>query len=322
VKNKEYYCIEPNCYSKTSKENNRCKSCSKKSFWKDRKIKVSEEILKQKYITEKKPLVQVAKEMNLLPNFVYNKLKKLGCIRTISQAAKIGVLKHKKDCNCFVCKAKKGAYEGEGNPMFGVRPSQKSIDYLIAFNKSKKSKPLTKEHKDNISKGNKGKERNEQQKKNISDGCKGRVAWNKNIKNSTSKYWLGKSNKYIIITHHIDGNHNNNAPENLMKIRQDLHRSLHWRGYNYLVSIGIVRKYIREYMMKCSLSFSTNSDKTEHHIDGNRNNNSEDNLMCIANKKIHDKLHQEAYLYLVKINKIKEYIDWFLSKERQKVQSW
>lgn len=37
---------------------------------------------------------------------------------------------HKSDCNCFVCKAKRGEYAGENNPSFGTHPSEETIQKM------------------------------------------------------------------------------------------------------------------------------------------------------------------------------------------------
>jgi len=54
-----------------------------------------------------------------------------------------------------------------------------------------------------------------------------------------------------------------------------------------------------------------------HHIDCDRRNNNTDNFLYIASKAIHNKLHQEAYEYLVKVDKIKEYLEWFFLMEKK-----
>jgi len=51
----------------------------------------------------------------------------------------------------------------------------------------------------------------------------------------------------------------------------------------------------------------------KHHINLNRKNNEESNILLISNSK-HIKLHRLAYFYLLKMGKIKEYIDWFKLK--------
>jgi len=48
----------------------------------------------------------------------------------------------------------------------------------------------------------------------------------------------------------------------------------------------------------------------KHHIDLNTKNNAEDNILKLTLSN-HTKIHRYAYHYLVKINKIKEYIKWF-----------
>jgi hypothetical protein len=189
---------------------------------------------------------------------------------------------HKTNCQCVVCKN----VRGEGKGIY----------------------KMTKEHKKKISLSKIGISRPDMLNNKFRCGIS---PWNKGIPNSTNQYWLGKSNKDVIIKHHIDGNHKNNMTSNLMKIKQGEHRSLHFRGYEYLVSIGCVRNYVREFLIKYDINPLINDGKIVHHIDCNRENDSKDNLMYIEDRKMHNKLHQEAYLYIVKINKIKDYFDWF-----------
>jgi hypothetical protein len=54
------------------------------------------------------------------------------------------------------------------------------------------------------------------------------------IEKNINAYWTGKSNKNIIAKHHIDGNKYNNNDSNFLKIKQGLHRSLHWNHYYYI----------------------------------------------------------------------------------------
>ena len=42
----------------------------------------------------------------------------------------------------------------------------------------------------------------------------GKSTWNKGLKNVQESYWLGKSNKNVIVRHHIDGNKKNNKESN------------------------------------------------------------------------------------------------------------
>jgi Holliday junction resolvase-like predicted endonuclease len=158
----------------------------------------------------------------------------------------------------------------------------------------------------------------EESKAKISRSMKGKTSWNKGIKNSTGNYWLGKSNKKIIVKHHIDANKKNNKDDNFLLIRQDKHRSLHWQAYEYLVSIGLVREYLKWFILKYDINIMSNDGKLVHHVDCKRYNNHTSNLIYLEDRKIHNKLHQEAYLYLVSQNKIQDYIEWFLSTERLK----
>lgn len=145
----------------------------------------------------------------------------------------------------------------------------------------------------------------------------------KKIKNPKGKgigYWYGKSNKDIIAKHHIDGNKENNKESNFLKIKQGQHRSLHWRGYEYLVIINKVYDYLKDFFLKYEIiDTKINDGKVVHHIDCNRENNNSANLLYLKDKKIHNKLHQEAYKYLVRINKVHDYIRWFLLKEEEKL---
>jgi hypothetical protein len=60
-----------------------------------------------------------------------------------------------------------------------------------------------------------------------------------------------KYKKYSI--HHIDMNKLNNKKINLLKLFQSKHSKLHQRAYEYLVSIGLVRKYIKWFDKKYHL---------------------------------------------------------------------
>jgi len=137
------------------------------------------------------------------------------------------------------------------------------------------------------------------------------IPWNKGLKNVQVPYWLGKSNKDIIVKHHIDANKKNNDNSNFLRIAHGLHRSLHWRGYEYLVSLGLIKDYLSEFTTKNGIKSDKRNCKVIHHIDCNRSHNDENNFLYLKDKKIHNKIHQDAYMYLVRINKINDYIDCF-----------
>jgi len=141
---------------------------------------------------------------------------------------------------------------------------------------------------------------------------KGHVPWNKGIKNSTNTYWLGKSNKNIVINHHIDLEKNS---DRTMKMVQGQHRSLHWNGYKYLVYLGLIEKYISLFLKKYPNVMKAQN--VLHHKDCDRSNENKDNLLYLASKAIHNKLHQEAYEYLVDIRMVDNYIKWFLLQENK-----
>ena len=163
-----------------------------------------------------------------------------------------------------------------------------------------------------------GQKHSEETKIKISTSMKGKKAWNKGIKNSTNKYWLGKSNKNILVNHHIYLKQNNDL---VMKISQGLHRSLHWKGYEYLVFLGLEKKYLKIFRNKYKEE-NLMSDGILHHIDCNRENNKKDNFLYLSSMAIHNKLHQEAYEYLIKIGKIEQYITWFFLKEKKPIENF
>jgi hypothetical protein len=172
-----------------------------------------------------------------------------------------------------------------------------------------------------------GKKHSQNFKDKISSFLKGNPSHNKRIKKFKLPkgkgigYWYGKSNKDIIVKHHIDANKENNNVYNFLKIKQGEHRSLHWRGYEYLVIISKVYDYLKDFCLKYEIVNTTIDDgKVMHHIDCNRDNNDKSNFMYLNDKKIHNKLHQEAYRYLVRINKVNDYISWFLLEKKRDYQ--
>ena len=109
---------------------------------------------------------------------------------------------------------------------------------------------------------------------------------------------------------------------NFLKIKQGEHRSLHWRGYEYLVKIGLVHKYFKHFCLKYKIIDKRDKvdSKVMHHIDCNRDNDYASNYMYLKDMKIHNKLHQEAYRYLVRLNKVNDYISWFFLQKKKKHQ--
>ena len=223
---------------------------------------------------------------------------------------------HKIGCQCGVCKAIRGETNGDKNAFFGKHHS-KEIATNAEYKKYKYfcevcNVPII--WQTAIKGSGKcgicsriGKKKSIETRKRIS------ISKRKN----PTRYWLNKSNKDVIVKHHIDGNKKNNIESNFLQIKQDLHRSLHFRGYDYIVKLGLIKDYIREFLIKYDFNFLIDDGKLVHHIDGNRENNQESNLMYVPNRGLHNKLHQEAYLYLVKIKEINNYIKWFLSTERK-----
>ncbi len=143
---------------------------------------------------------------------------------------------------------------------------------------------------------------------------KGTRAWNKNIKNSTGKR-SKEINKNTIIKHHIYLKEND---KETIEIKQGLHRSLHWKGYEYIIKLGLIKDYLEKFMVKYDINPLIDDGKIVHHIDCNRENNNSNNFLYLESMGIHNKLHQEAYEYIVKIGMIYKYLKWFFSKEREK----
>ena len=59
--------------------------------------------------------------------------------------------KHKINCQCPWCKAKRGEYEDKNNPMFGKKHSKKTRSLQSKNRKNKGKKSKSKEHKRKIS---------------------------------------------------------------------------------------------------------------------------------------------------------------------------
>jgi len=130
--------------------------------------------------------------------------------------------------------------------------------------------------------------------------------------NNPNKYWLGKSNKDTIIRHHIDLKENSNR---ILKITQSQHLSMHWKGYEYLVYLGLHKNYIKEFLKKYPKAMIAQN--VLHHIDCDRENNNKDNFFYLTSMAFHHKLHQETYEYLVKNSMVDNYIKWFFLMEKK-----
>ena len=243
---------------------------------------------------------------------------------------------HKNNCICPFCKSKRDETFGINNSFYGkhhnenIEQIKKDLLFKLYHIDNKTMKQIAIFYDVSVrSIGRKFKEFN------IPKKLKSKYLlpnWNKpktiEIKKKISKsklenptkYWLGKSNKDIIIQHHIDGNKNNNDKENLLDIPQGIHMGLHFRGYEFLVYLKLEKEYLKNFIIKYDINILSNDEKLVHHVDCNRYNNNQNNLIYLEDRRIHNKLHQEAYMYLVKINKINDYLKWFFSEERKKSQ--
>jgi len=121
------------------------------------------------------------------------------------------------------------------------------------------------------------------------------IPWNKGLKGVQEGYWKGKSNKDVIVRHHIDGNHKNDKKSNILFLTTSQHKSLHCRGYEFIVSLGLVYDYLREFCLQHEiLDWKDKADgKVVHHIDCKRSNDDESNFMYLKDRGIHNKLHQD-----------------------------
>ena len=98
------------------------------------------------------------------------------------------------------------------------------------------SRPFSEDHKRKISDALKGHEKSESHRAAISEACKSRysdpkqVPWWKGGKrtfyHNIARQVMGVSDPNIVV-HHIDGNYENNAPENLMVMSDEDHTALH-----------------------------------------------------------------------------------------------
>jgi len=104
--------------------------------------------------------------------------------------------------------------------VFGFKHSKKTCRKM---KKSHKGIARPKWIKDRIRKGLKGYKMTDKRKKNISIATK--------ISMRRTK-------------HHINKNRDDNTKRNIMYMSMSKHNSLHKRSYDYLVEIGLIRRYI------------------------------------------------------------------------------
>ena len=130
--------------------------------------------------------------------------------------------------------------------------------------------------------------------------------------NIFNAHWTGQNCKEIIINHHIYLKEYSNQT---MKMTSSEHIRLHMNGYKYLVYLGLVQDYLKEFLLKYQDALTTQN--VRHHIDCDRRNNKLDNFLYVASKGIHTQLHHEAYEYLVKIGMVEKYISWFFLMEKK-----
>ena len=290
---------------------------------------IEKEFLMEQYVSLKKSINDIHNEFKISKNRLYKYLRLYKLIRTQRESCKIHFEIHPEKREFY-----SKLYSGSGNPAFG-KVYEHKLDCKCAIcqnirGERKGTYHLTNETKQKISVANTGKKRTEEQKKKISKAViPSQERRSKQSSIFMKDLWQQKEfrekmlkirktqNKDIIVKHHIDGNKKNNIPENFLYIKNGIHRSLHFKAYDYLVRINLHKEYIKEFIIKYDINILSNDGKLVHHIDCNRTNDNPENLIYLEGRGIHNKLHQEAYLYLVKIQKIKDYFIWFFSKERE-----
>lgn len=250
-------------------------------------LKIDKKYLYDLYIVKRISLPKIAKLLKISNHTIYDKIHELGWFKK----------RQKKEYpECLVCGKRLGDYRSKRcnshaqslikKELFRNEPERKKLMSEVA---KKAWKHLEFREKMNLRKY--------------------AIPWNKkkNIKN-------------IDTIHHIDGNHNNNIKQNLMKIKYSDHCLLHSIAYSFLVKINLVNDYLDYFFNKNTNIKDRIGSKVIHHIDSNKNNNDENNLMYLKDKKIHTKLHRCAYNYLVRKNRIKDYLSWFFLKKRKNNQ--
>lgn len=177
--------------------------------------------------------------MKTIRNYNYSENKHCNCGKLITN-----ISKRCKQCyNVLLGKKLKG----KNNPFYGrkhTRKSRKLIGLHHANVKGKNSPSF-------------GKKRLDLSLRNKLNPLKGKM--NPRFGNHD---FVGKNNpnygkryngKKRIHEHHIDLNHGNNKKSNKLYLLAPIHSKLHQRAYEYLIEIGLIRKYIKWFDIKYGL---------------------------------------------------------------------
>jgi hypothetical protein len=272
-----------------------------------KRLAVLKSILYKLYIIDKNTPKQISKKLDISMHVIYERLHEYGLFVRITHKPHIN---HKINCLCAICKAKRGEIAGKNNPAYidgryinnyfckcGKKISNRA--YITGHGFCRSCWHLDKDIRKRM--GRKA----------------GSIPWNKGKITGVKSWCKGKNLSERSVIHHIDCNHNNNVKDNLLSLKWGEHRSIHWRTYDYIVENMNINEYLSEFMQKYCINLEKGNCKVMHHIDGNRNNNIETNHLYLKDRQIHNKLHQEAYLYVVKQNKIHDYFKWFFLRRRK-----
>jgi len=149
-----------------------------------------------------------------------------------------------------------------------------------------------------ISLGFKGKHHTKKTKQRLSQICR-KIALQKNY----GKWMIGKKHK-----------------KSTIKIMKKKYEDMtYWNLISNKTKKAMKKKNIRNKVLKHIAILAKNKkghiksekSKVRHHINLNRRDNKDLNILILPNMNKHRQLHARAYDYLVKINQITEYIKWF-----------
>jgi hypothetical protein len=171
--------------------------------------KLTKQFLILEYKT--KSVVKIAKELGIPNTCMYRLFDKYNISRrTQKEAGKLRIVEH----NCIECG--KPVSRKEYKRCASCEHKRKHKDYFCKICNTK------------ISNGN---------------GLTGKGRCQSCANKGKNNPMSGK--KDVISKHHIDLNRKNNKKSNILKIHQSIHSSLHHRAYDYLVKIGLIKKYIK-----------------------------------------------------------------------------
>jgi len=94
---------------------------------------LTKDFLIQEYIKNEKSTWTIEKDIGINHETVRRYLKKYNLLRTKSEACKIGIKHHKKECLCLTCKCMKGLINGKNNPNFKGYRTKNHEGYIFLY---------------------------------------------------------------------------------------------------------------------------------------------------------------------------------------------